>query len=242
MITVYLKSQGVWRICTGTDKKPVDVQLGSTSAAILDRTALQSAWDNRNNQAEGYILLRLSPQCLQAVTSKTTALDIWTELQTVFGVQGPSQIYADFKQATSHHVHLNDPAPDLLEIAQAFGCLTVASIIIPPIIQAMILLNTLPHEYENIGQMLLQTETIVTLTFKIVQDSVLAEHACHSNHLRSSLTKVSKLSNVKPKVANPKWQPKKGNDHKGKQKESSAEPHDQAQKKRHGNQSGVGEC
>jgi len=116
-ITAYLKSQGVWRICTGTYKRPIDLQPGSTSPAILDHTVLQSAWDNRNNQAEDYILLRLSPQCLQAVTSKTTAFNIWTELQTVFGVQGPSQLYADFKQATSHHVHLNDPAPDLLEIA-----------------------------------------------------------------------------------------------------------------------------
>jgi len=116
MITAYLKSQGVWRICSGTDKRPIDLQLGSTSPVILDCTALQSAWDNRNNQAEGYILLRLSPQCLQVVASKTTAFDIWTELQTVFGVQGPSQLYANFKQATSHCVHLNDPALDLLEI------------------------------------------------------------------------------------------------------------------------------
>jgi len=65
------------------------------------------------------ILLRLSPQCLQAVASKKTAFEIWTELSTVFRVQGPSQIYADFKQATSHRVRLNDPAPDLLEIACA---------------------------------------------------------------------------------------------------------------------------
>jgi len=100
-----------------TDRRPVDLQPGSTSTVILDCAALQSAWDNRNDQAEGYILLQLSPQCLQAVASKTTAFDIWTELYTVFGVQGPSQLYADFKQATLHCVHLNDPAPDLLEIA-----------------------------------------------------------------------------------------------------------------------------
>jgi len=50
-----------------------------------------------------------------------------------------------------------------------------------------------------------------------------------------SSTKASKLSNIKPKGANPKWQPKKGNDYKGKQKESSAEPHEQVQKKRHRN-------
>jgi len=133
-ITTYLKSQGVWQICAGTDKRPDDIASPTTSAAVAERTALQSAWDNRNDQAEGYILLRLSPQCLQAVASKKTAFEIWTELSTVFRVQGPSQIYADFKQATSHRVCLNDPAPDLLEIARAFGRLTTASIVIPPIV------------------------------------------------------------------------------------------------------------
>ena len=93
----------------------------------------------------------------------------------MFGVQGPSQLYHDFKQATSHCVHLNDPAPDLRRIAQAFGRLTTASVIIPPIIQAMILLDALPCKYENIRQMLLQMETITTLTFKIVQDSMLID-------------------------------------------------------------------
>jgi len=205
---------------------------------VAECTALQSAWDNRNDQAEGYILLQLSPQCLQAVASKKTAFEIWTELSTVFGVQGPSQIYADFKQATSHRARLNDPAPNLLEIARAFGCLTTASIVIPPIVQAMILLDALPREYENVGQMLLQSEDITTLMFKVIQDAVLAENARHLNHLGLSSTKASKLSNVKPKGANPKWQPKKGNDYKGKQKESSAEPRDQAQKKRRGNRSG----
>ena len=133
-ITAYLKSQGVWRICAGMDKRPDDIASPATSAAVAERTALQSAWDNRNDQAEGYILLQLSPQCLQAVASKKTVFEIWTELSTVFRVQGPSQIYADFKQATLHRVCLNDPALDLLEIAHAFSCLTMASIIIPPIV------------------------------------------------------------------------------------------------------------
>ena len=121
VITVYLKSQGIWQICTGMDKRPDNLTFTSTSTAVLDCSALQSAWDNWNDQAEGYILLWLSPQCLQAVASKTTAFGIWTELSTVFRVQGPLQLYSDFKQATSHCVHLNDPALDLLEIACTFG-------------------------------------------------------------------------------------------------------------------------
>jgi len=54
------------------------------------------------------------------------------------------------------------------------------------------------------------------------------------------LTKVSKLSNVKPKGANPKWQPRSNNNNndKGKQKQSSAKPCKQAQKKCRGIWSG----
>jgi len=226
-IMAYLKSQGVWRICSRSDKWPIDLQLGSPSQDIMDCIQLQALWDNQNNQAEGYILLWLSPQCIQAVAGKNTAKDIWTELQKVFGVQGPSQLYANFKLATTHRVRVNDPAPDLLEIARTFGRLMAAMVNIPPIIQVMILLNTLLHEFENISQILLQMETISTLTFKLVQDSMLSDHTRRSNHLGSSSNKALKLSNVKPKGANPKWQPRKGDDYKGKQKESSAEPHEQ---------------
>jgi len=142
-IMAYLKSQGVWRICSGTDKHPIDLQLGSLSQAIMDCIQLQALWDNWNDQAEGYILLWLSPQCFQAVAGKNTAFDIWTELHKVFGVQGPSQLYTDFKLVTTHWVQLNDPAPDLLEIAHAFGHLMAAMVDIPPIVQAMILLDVL---------------------------------------------------------------------------------------------------
>ena len=108
------QSQGVWRICTGMDKRPADLQPGSTSPAILDRTALQSAWDNRNNQAEGYILLQLSPQCLQVVASKSTAFDIWTELHTVLTLCRlqiePSRIKFDQSVETlQHQAHGRQP-------------------------------------------------------------------------------------------------------------------------------------
>jgi len=98
-----------------------------------------------------YILLWLSLQCLQAIVAQTSAHTIWTELHRVFGVQGPLQIFADFQKAISYHVWANNLAPNMLEIARAFGHCNMASIIIPTIIQAMILLNAMPKEFDSVG-------------------------------------------------------------------------------------------
>jgi len=71
---------------------------------------------------EGYILLWLSPQVLQMVSGKDTAKEAWDELTKVFSVVGPSQIFTDFRKAITYRVQSHDPAPDILEIAKAFGC------------------------------------------------------------------------------------------------------------------------
>jgi len=100
----------------------------------------------------------------------------------------------------------------------------------------MILLDALLHEFENIRQSLLQTKTITTLTFSVVQDTVLAEHTQQQNLGGSTCSNVQKISNVKPKGTNPRWQSNKGKD-KGKQQESS-KTHEQPPKKCHRNRSG----
>jgi len=94
--------------------------------------------------------------------------------------------------------------------------LTVASIVIPAIIQVMILLNTMPKEFDSIGATILQMKTTTEITFAAVQEAVLAEHASQQN-TGFSQNQAQKLSNVKQKGANPKWQPK-GNKQKGNQK------------------------
>jgi len=53
----------------------------------------------------------------------------------------------------------------------------VASIVIPAIIWAIILLNVMPKEFNNIGATMLQMKTTAEITFTAVQEAVLAEHA-----------------------------------------------------------------
>jgi len=65
----------------------------------------------------------------------------------------------------------------MLEIARVFSHLNTASIIIPAIIQAMILLNAMPKEFDSIGATMLQMKTTAEITFMAVQETVMAEHA-----------------------------------------------------------------
>jgi len=98
-----------------------------------------------------------------------------------FGVVGPSQIFADFHKAITYRVQIHDPAPDILEIAKAFGHLMAAKVVIPSIIQSMTLLSALPVELEHIAQMYLQVTEIAYFKFTEIQEGILTEHAWKQN-------------------------------------------------------------
>jgi len=121
----------------------------------MDCIQLQALWDNQNTKQKVTSFFGFHPsasrQLLERIPPRTSGL-------SSKGVRGPRTLtaYANFKLATTHRVRVNDPAPDLLEIARTFGRLMAAMVDIPPIIQVMILLNALPHEFENISQILLQ--------------------------------------------------------------------------------------
>jgi len=108
------------------------------------------------------------------------------------------QISADFQKAISHCVWANNLAPDMLEIARVFSHLNMASIVIPTIIQAMILLNAMPKEFDSIRATMLQKKTTAKITFAAVQEAVMAEHAplC-SPHGRKIIPHFIHLNNVK---------------------------------------------
>ena len=109
-----------------------------------------------------------------------------------------------------------------------FQCLMAATVIIPEIVQAIILLNAIPKEYDGVTQTMLQTQEQSKLMFNYVQDAILMEHARHNFKMGQPVKQtVSKLSAVKWKGTNPKWQPKQQqqpSDKKDKE-ESEKKPH-----------------
>ena len=106
-----------------------------------------------------------------------------------------------------------------------FQCLMAAQVIIPEIMQAMILLNAMPKEYSGVTQITLQTIEQSKSMFNYVQDMILMEHARLKVGQPVKQT-VNKLSTVKWRGTNPKWQPKQQPSNKKDDKESSEKkPH-----------------
>ena len=60
------------------------------------------------------------------------------------------------------------PALDIMVMNENFQHLTAAQIIIPEIVQAMILLNAMPKEYNGVAQAMLQTTEQSKLMFNYV--------------------------------------------------------------------------
>jgi len=151
--------------------------------------------------------------------SSLTAKAVWEALHAAFGTTGPSAIFANFKNAISK-ISVANPAIDIMEMYKSFQCLMAATIVIPEVVQAMILLNTMPKEYNGVTQTTLQTTEQSKLTFNYVQDAILMEHS-HVKANQPVKQTASKLSAVKRKGANPKWQPKQQSSEKKDDEETS---------------------
>ena len=89
--------------------------------------------------------------------SSLTAKAVWEALHAAFGTTGPSAIFADFKNAISKNISAANPTIDIMEMNESFQRLIATTIVIPEIVQAMILLNAMPKEYDGVAQTTLQT-------------------------------------------------------------------------------------
>ena len=85
----FLHFQKLWRITSGVATRPA----GNTPADL----AAQNAWDEGDEQAQGILGLRLSPN-LRTHLSATLALS-WTALDNAFRQPGIATIYADLQAA-----------------------------------------------------------------------------------------------------------------------------------------------
>jgi len=160
-------------------------------------------WDNKDDQAYGSILLWVNPSVAAVATSATTANAAWLALYATFSQKGPLAIFTEFKSAISQKISMANPAIDIMVMNENFQCLMAARVVIPEIVQAMILLNAIPKQYDGVTQTMLQTQEQSKLMFNYIQDAILMEHARLKAGQPVKQT-VSKLSAVKQKGANPK--------------------------------------
>jgi len=100
--------------------------------------------------------------------SALTAKAVWEVLHAAFGTTSPLAIFTKFKSVISKKISMANPALDIMEMNENFQCLMAATIIIPEVVQAMILLNVIPKEYNRVAQTTLQTMEQSKLMFNYI--------------------------------------------------------------------------
>jgi len=125
-------------------------------------------WDNKDNQAYSTIFLRVNPSVAAVTASAATANAIWLALHAAFGQTSPSAIFTKFKSVISQKISMGSPTIDMMMMNEKFQCLTAAQVVIPEIMQAMILLNAMPKEYDGVTQTTLQMMEQNKLTFNYI--------------------------------------------------------------------------
>ena len=179
----YLRSQGLWQITIGNKSQPsIPAKSGpptaSNNTAIATANKERQEWNNKDDQAFGLILLHVQTQLHNIVSSKVTARQAWSEYRTAFRTAQPTSVYSDFRQTIMMKIPVNNPAVEISRMATIFGRLLVASVALPALVQAIILLAACLREYESVSSHLLQSFDNSTLTFNIVKNAIVndAQH------------------------------------------------------------------
>ena len=84
---------------------------------------------------------------------------------------------------------------------------TNGMVIIPTLIQGMILLAAMPHENDQLASTILQGETLSSLMFDVVRNGIVSDYQRRTAMNSHQPSQANKISAVKRKGANPKWQP-----------------------------------
>ena len=83
-MTIFLRSQGLWRIVNGTATHPDE----ATHVDVANK------WDMSDDMAQGQITLHLDPTICNQVGATSAAT--WTNLANTFGTTGVSKVFGDF--------------------------------------------------------------------------------------------------------------------------------------------------
>jgi hypothetical protein len=189
------------------DTTAAPVETLDATDAVMNQEA-RNKWFEKDDMAIGHLPLRVNPSIQQELDSLPTASftnNYWTHLFTCYGTVMPSSVYKDFKETLN--IHLNPgqhPTQQIDRMVAAFQCLTAASIIILPQIQAMILLSALPQKWEMLVSIVTQQHALMTIQLSHVRDTILtqykSENVCSGGKGKQQHT--NKLSAVKWKHGN----------------------------------------
>jgi hypothetical protein len=117
-MTAYLMKVGCWCIVNRTITRP-----------LAPGTA-QDDWDNRDEIANGSIILRMAHNLRTGVVGNTAATT-WTNVNMTWACTGVSAVYQDFKAAMRVRVSRHNPAKDITKLFTHLERLQANQVIIP---------------------------------------------------------------------------------------------------------------
>jgi hypothetical protein len=115
---------------------------------------------------------------------------LWDKLKALFGTTGFAAIFRLFKQVSGRHIHISHAQQDINETMSFFDQMTQADLNLPQTFHAMILLNNLPNEYNNLASTIVQTLEVANFDIDHVSSRILMEMdlraTCKPLHARIS--------------------------------------------------------
>jgi hypothetical protein len=213
----YLMHIGVWDIVeNGPPTEPTvpaggtldfnqQLQLAKFNADILSST----------QKAFGTIQCKINTAIASQYQSHTTAKGLWDALKAAYDVTSPSQLLIDFKWCAKFRLpEGKNPAPAIATLAERFERLKDNQVNIPETLRALMLASSLPDSWDHASASIFQLHAdLGHFTWDAVKDDITREYSrlygMDSNGKRNSEF-AARISGVKQKGKNPRWQNQKG--------------------------------
>ncbi|KAF5354757.1 hypothetical protein D9756_005503 [Leucocoprinus leucothites] len=146
----------------------------TNAAEVAASIALHEEEERRRNfleQSAIGLLIQAVPDSMLHLIVQGDPATTWDGLQRLYGVQGPASVYGDFIRAVSWSLPRNmDPAQSITELESLFTRIEGATVRLPEVIRAMILLRAVPQGMETLAQSILANQTQMTqLTWDLPQ-------------------------------------------------------------------------
>ncbi len=217
-IKAFLQAHNLWSIVSGATPKP---------------QSSPAEWENKDEQATGFITLRLHNSLLHHVASGITSKELWDALQTAYGTAGTALIYSEFQSILRIRIASDRyPTADLNNLRMSFSQLTAADTKykIADELQAMILLAALPSDWDGVALMILATTKSTDLKFDSVSVAIKEEYIQRSSNLSAN---ASRISGLKRKGENPSWNNQKNSGSNAYKPKDSGNSNNQNQSRKH---------
>ena len=160
-------------------------------------------WDKIDLQVKSLIALRLSPNLCTHLG--TTSEATWDSLENTFGVSHFTMDFCLLQEVMKAKLHVGqNPQVEIQRIWTLLKKIRTAGMNLDNYLQAMLLLSTIPCEWDNIASMYCKDMTGAQATFDSVCTAIMAEYewiACPSQLAHT----VDKISVVKQKGKSPQF-------------------------------------